>query len=97
MLRQVGFYLTQHLFTTMKTLPFYLLIFTPLLAIVLLVKFELITPVAFVVSLGIYIILYYPGIIGLRLLGKHIITRREFGKVYIPLWYIKHFNDLFFN
>ncbi len=80
----------------MKTISFYLLIFTPFLMLVLSAKFALITPLAFVILLGLYVVLYHPTIVGMRLLAKHVITKDEFGKTYIPLWNLKYFGEAFF-
>jgi hypothetical protein len=79
-------------------IKFYNFIFTPMIAMVLMVKIGLIGSVVFVILLGIYCLFYHPLISGLRLIALGKIRKDELIKAFIPGYYnFKYFPLLFFN
>ena len=79
----------------MKTFLFYLLLLVPMCAIALSLKLGL-GAGDFVLLLALYCLVYQPTLVGLRLLDKHIITKADFAKTYIPFWNHRYFSETFF-
>ncbi|WP_162550043.1 hypothetical protein [Hymenobacter nivis] len=44
----------------------------------------------------LYVFVYHPTLVGLRLLDKHVITKADFAKTYIPFWNQRYFSQAFF-
>lgn len=79
----------------MKLFPYYLSILVPLAAIALFAINE--QPIVFVVLIFVYAFIYRPIIDFLRLKSLGLVTPNEFKKMFIPLWRLKHFKNLFFK
>ncbi len=71
--------------------------FQILLPIPLLVSLANISSISFVVGLILYVLIYRPLVDGYRLLSKGIISKNEFFKIFIPLWRLKYFTELYFE
>ena len=77
-------------------LVYYLLIFIPLIALAIGIKYELISSVTFASLLMGYAFIYHPFVSGLRLSALGILDRKNFWKTFIPFWNTKYFGVLFF-
>lgn len=76
---------------------FYFLLGVPLFLLILLGKYTFITPAEFALGIAVYIFIYHPMILGLRLIATSRISNSEFWKTFIPFWNMKYFGFLFFN
>ena len=77
---------------------FYAYIFSPIIAMMLLVKNGLMGSDSFVILLAVYCFIYHPLISGLRLIALGKIRRNELIIAFIPGYYnLKYFSLLFFN
>jgi hypothetical protein len=82
----------------MKSLfSFYLLIVTPLAALVLAAKWQYLSNEWFFALLVGYCLFWHPLICAIRLVSHHKISRSLFWRNFIPLWNMKYFGFLFFN
>ncbi len=79
----------------MKTFLFYVLIFGPLILHMLFSR-EAMSPSLSLTLVFLYIFVYHPTLVGLRLLDKHVITKADFTKTYIPFWNQRYFSQTFF-
>jgi hypothetical protein len=79
----------------MKTFSFYVLIVAPMLILALLNKLALLNPMVFMAFLLLYAVIYHPTVVGLRLLGKHVIAKHDFVKTYIPFWNLRYYSEAF--
>ncbi len=82
---------------TRNILIFYGLIFIPLAALILSVKFALISAEIFFVLLLLYLFAYHPYVSGLRLIAMKRLNRRDLWRMFIPFWNTKYFKTLFFK
>lgn len=76
---------------------FYIAIFLPLLAIILMAKTGLINGMPFVILLFLYAFIYRPLMCGMRLISLGLIKKSDLFRNFIPFWTNKYYNLLFFN
>jgi hypothetical protein len=76
---------------------FYCLIATPLFALVLLARMNLISSNVFALLMFIYIFIYHPSISGLRLVQTGKISKEKFWLNFVPFWNQKYWSYLFFK
>ncbi|MCF0058052.1 hypothetical protein [Dyadobacter sp. CY356] len=82
---------------TKNILVYYLLILSPLAALILTTENGLINTTLFLIGLQIYIFLYHPYVSGLRLLALKKLERKDFWRMFIPFWDTIHFKTLFLD
>lgn len=82
---------------TRNILIFYGLIFIPLAALILSVKFGLISAEIFIALLLFYVFAYHPYLSGLRLIAMKKLDRKDFWRMSVPFWNTKYFKTLFFE
>jgi len=79
----------------MKLFLFYVLILGPMPLIVLSAR-EVLSPSISLTLIFLYVLVYHPTLVALRLLDKHVITKADFTKTYIPFWNHRYFSQAFF-
>ena len=79
----------------MKLFLFYVLILGPMLLYVLSAR-EVLSPSISLTLIFLYVFVYHPTLVALRLLDKHVITKADFTKTYIPFWNHRYFSETFF-
>lgn len=79
----------------MKLFLFYVLILGPILLHVLFAR-EALSPGISLTLVFLYVFVYHPTLVALRLLDKRVITKADFTKTYIPFWNHRYFSEIFF-
>lgn len=78
-----------------KLVRYYLAILLPLVAIIILINYKILTSFQFVISLLIYVFVYRTFVDGKRLVCKNIIKNNEIWKLIIPGMRFKYFKALY--
>jgi hypothetical protein len=80
-----------------NTFIYYCAIMIPMFVLVLAAKNHVLSSTAFVVLLGLYLLIYRTITDSVRLISKNIISKKDFWKLLLPGSHFKYFRELYLS